>query len=105
MPPGGYFGKALLVDLSTGSGTAAAIEEPALRSYIGGAGLGALPADHTRQVRRGGLLATEPTLVQPLFERRRSRLAIWRAGGGRRDPEDRAAEDWSEIPRPLRRHV
>ena len=28
MPPGGYFGKALLVDLSTGSGTAAAIEEP-----------------------------------------------------------------------------
>jgi aldehyde:ferredoxin oxidoreductase len=41
MPPGGYFGKALLVDLSTGSGTAAAIEEPVLRSYIGGAGLGA----------------------------------------------------------------
>src|SRR6201989_1973507 len=41
MPPGGYFGKALLVDLSTGSGTAAAIEEPLLRSYIGGAGLGA----------------------------------------------------------------
>jgi aldehyde:ferredoxin oxidoreductase len=41
MPPGGYFGKALLVDLSTGSGTAAAIDEPVLRSYIGGAGLGA----------------------------------------------------------------
>jgi aldehyde:ferredoxin oxidoreductase len=40
MPPGGYFGKALLVDLSTGSGTAAAIEESVLRSYIGGAGLG-----------------------------------------------------------------
>ena len=40
MPPGGYFGKALLVDLSTGSGRAAPIEEPVLRSYIGGAGLG-----------------------------------------------------------------
>ncbi len=40
MPPGGYFGKALLVDLRTGSGEAAEIEEPVLRSYIGGAGLG-----------------------------------------------------------------
>jgi aldehyde:ferredoxin oxidoreductase len=40
MPPGGYFGKALLVDLSTGSSQAATIEEPVLRSYIGGAGLG-----------------------------------------------------------------
>ena len=40
MPPGGYFGKALLVDLSTGSGEPAPIEEPVLRSYIGGAGLG-----------------------------------------------------------------
>jgi aldehyde:ferredoxin oxidoreductase len=40
MPPGGYFGKALLVDLSTGSDGAAPIEEPVLRSYVGGAGLG-----------------------------------------------------------------
>ena len=40
MPPGGYFGKALIVDLSAGSGCAAAIEEHVLRSYIGGAGLG-----------------------------------------------------------------
>ncbi|HSC04826.1 MAG TPA: aldehyde ferredoxin oxidoreductase family protein [Solirubrobacteraceae bacterium] len=40
MPPGGYFGKALLVDLSTGSGRSETIEEPVLRSYIGGAGLG-----------------------------------------------------------------
>jgi aldehyde:ferredoxin oxidoreductase len=40
MPPGGYFGKALLVDLSTGSGRSEPIEEPVLRSYIGGAGLG-----------------------------------------------------------------
>jgi aldehyde:ferredoxin oxidoreductase len=40
MPPGGYFGKALIVDLSTGSGCAAAIEDQVLRSYIGGAGLG-----------------------------------------------------------------
>jgi aldehyde:ferredoxin oxidoreductase len=40
MPPGGYFGKALLVDLGTGAGEAEPIEEPVLRSYIGGAGLG-----------------------------------------------------------------
>jgi aldehyde:ferredoxin oxidoreductase len=40
MPPGGYFGKALLVDLSTGSGRSDPIEEAVLRSYIGGAGLG-----------------------------------------------------------------
>lgn len=40
MPPGGYFGKALLVDLSAGSGSSEPIEEPTLRSYIGGAGLG-----------------------------------------------------------------
>ena len=40
MPPGGYFGKALLVDLDKGSGTAEPIDEPVLRSYIGGAGLG-----------------------------------------------------------------
>ena len=40
MPPGGYFGKALLVDLSTGSGRSEPIEESVLRSYIGGAGLG-----------------------------------------------------------------
>jgi aldehyde:ferredoxin oxidoreductase len=41
MPPGGYFGKALLVNLSTGTGEAAPIEDPVLRSFIGGAGLGA----------------------------------------------------------------
>jgi aldehyde:ferredoxin oxidoreductase len=40
MPPGGYFGQALLVDLTTGSSSTLALEEPVLRSYIGGAGLG-----------------------------------------------------------------
>ncbi|MGH2885951.1 MAG: aldehyde ferredoxin oxidoreductase N-terminal domain-containing protein, partial [Solirubrobacteraceae bacterium] len=40
MPPGGYFGKALLIDLGTGSSESTQIEEPVLRSYIGGAGLG-----------------------------------------------------------------
>ena len=38
MPPGGYFGKALLVGLKTGSSRAEPIEEPVLRSYLGGAG-------------------------------------------------------------------
>jgi aldehyde:ferredoxin oxidoreductase len=40
MPPGGYFGQALLVDLGSGSGSTLSLEEPVLRSYIGGAGLG-----------------------------------------------------------------
>src|SRR6201995_5464850 len=40
MPPGGYFGNVLLVDLTTGSGEPAQIEEAVLRSYVGGAGLG-----------------------------------------------------------------
>ena len=40
-PPGGYFGKALLVDLTAGSGVTVALPERVLRSYIGGAGLGA----------------------------------------------------------------
>jgi aldehyde:ferredoxin oxidoreductase len=39
-PPGGYFGKVLTVDLSTGSGQAAPLPEAVLRRYIGGAGLG-----------------------------------------------------------------
>ena len=39
-PPGGYFGKVLIVDLSTGSGRTAPLDESVLRSYIGGAGLG-----------------------------------------------------------------
>ena len=39
-PPGGYFGKALIVDMGTGASRVAHIEEPVLRSFIGGAGLG-----------------------------------------------------------------
>jgi aldehyde:ferredoxin oxidoreductase len=39
-PPGGYFGKVLTVDLSTGSAKTAPLDERVLRSYIGGAGLG-----------------------------------------------------------------
>ncbi len=40
MPPGGYFGKVLLVDLTAESAETEPIEEPVLRSYVGGAGLG-----------------------------------------------------------------
>jgi aldehyde:ferredoxin oxidoreductase len=39
-PPGGYFGRALIVDLSTGTGRVTPLEETVLRSFIGGAGLG-----------------------------------------------------------------
>jgi len=38
--PGGYFGKALIVDLDVGEGMAKPLSEKVLRSYIGGAGLG-----------------------------------------------------------------
>jgi aldehyde:ferredoxin oxidoreductase len=38
---GGYFGRALVVDLTDGSGTALALPDDVRRAYIGGAGLGA----------------------------------------------------------------
>ena len=40
-PPGGYFGRALVINLTTGQSSVETIDEPVLRSYIGGAGLGA----------------------------------------------------------------
>lgn len=39
-PPGGYFGRALIVDLTTGRSSVKHLDEPVLRSFIGGAGLG-----------------------------------------------------------------
>jgi aldehyde:ferredoxin oxidoreductase len=39
-PPGGYFGRALIVDLGTGASRVEPLEESVLRSFIGGAGLG-----------------------------------------------------------------
>ena len=40
-PPGGYFGRALIVNLTTGQSSVKTIDEPVLRSFVGGAGLGA----------------------------------------------------------------
>jgi aldehyde:ferredoxin oxidoreductase len=40
-PPGGYFGRALVVDLADGRSSVKHLEERVLRSFIGGAGLGA----------------------------------------------------------------
>jgi aldehyde:ferredoxin oxidoreductase len=39
-PPGGYFGRALIVDLGTGASRVEPLEESVLRGFIGGAGLG-----------------------------------------------------------------
>ena len=39
-PPGGYFGNALVVDVTDGSTTTLALPERVLRDYLGGAGLG-----------------------------------------------------------------
>ena len=39
-PPGGLFGRALVVDLADGTGEALALPEEVLRAYIGGSGLG-----------------------------------------------------------------
>jgi aldehyde:ferredoxin oxidoreductase len=41
MPPGGYFGRALVVDVDGGDSEVLQLEERVLRSCIGGAGLGA----------------------------------------------------------------
>src|ERR1700744_5538572 len=40
-PPGGYFGRALIVNLTSGQSCVQTIDESVLRSFIGGAGLGA----------------------------------------------------------------
>src|SRR6202012_937204 len=40
-PPGGYFGRALIVNLTSGQSSVTTIDESVLRSYVGGAGLGA----------------------------------------------------------------
>jgi aldehyde:ferredoxin oxidoreductase len=40
-PPGGYFGRALVINLTTGQSSVKPIDESVLRSYVGGAGLGA----------------------------------------------------------------
>jgi aldehyde:ferredoxin oxidoreductase len=40
-PPGGYFGQALVVDVTTGDARALPLPEDILRAYLGGAGLGA----------------------------------------------------------------
>jgi aldehyde:ferredoxin oxidoreductase len=39
-PAGGYFGRALVVDLTTGTGEALPLPDEILRAYVGGAGLG-----------------------------------------------------------------
>jgi aldehyde:ferredoxin oxidoreductase len=41
MPPGGYFGQALVVDAAVGTSTSLPLPDEILRSYIGGSGLGA----------------------------------------------------------------
>ncbi len=40
MPPGGYFGQALVVDVTAGTAQTLPLPEEVLRAYIGGAGLG-----------------------------------------------------------------
>jgi aldehyde:ferredoxin oxidoreductase len=40
-PLGGYFGRALVINLTTGQSSVKTIDETVLRSYVGGAGLGA----------------------------------------------------------------
>src|SRR5690242_1199693 len=41
MAPGGYFGRALVVDAGSGTSSVLPLEEEVLRGYLGGAGLGA----------------------------------------------------------------
>ena len=46
MTAGGYFGRALVVDASTGTSVVLPLPDELLRSYIGGAGLGAWLMHH-----------------------------------------------------------
>ena len=41
MPPGGYFGQALVADVTDGTSEVLPLPDDILRAYIGGAGLGA----------------------------------------------------------------
>ena len=41
MPAGGYFGRALVVDVGPGTSQTLELPDDVLRAYIGGAGLGA----------------------------------------------------------------
>ena len=41
MAPGGYFGRALIVDVQTAASSILPLPEEVLRGYLGGAGLGA----------------------------------------------------------------
>ena len=41
MAPGGYFGRALVVDAGTGTASTLPLPDELLRAYLGGAGLGA----------------------------------------------------------------
>ena len=41
MPAGGYFGRALVVDVTDGTSTTLPLPDEVLRAYVGGAGLGA----------------------------------------------------------------
>src|SRR6516165_6114622 len=41
MPPGGYFGRALVVGAGSGTSSVLPLDEEVLRGYLGGAGLGA----------------------------------------------------------------
>ena len=40
MAPGGYHGRALVIDAATGAGEALELPEQVLRDYLGGVGLG-----------------------------------------------------------------
>ena len=41
MPPGGYFGRALVVEAGSGTSSVLPLDDEVLRGYLGGAGLGA----------------------------------------------------------------
>ena len=41
MPAGGYFGRALVVDVTSGTSQVLPLPDEILRAYVGGAGLGA----------------------------------------------------------------
>jgi aldehyde:ferredoxin oxidoreductase len=60
--PGGYFGQALIVDLTTGTSATMPIGNSVLRSYVGGAGLGAWLMHTCSEAGRDPLAAEAPLM-------------------------------------------
>ena len=87
MSPGGYFGRALVVDVTDGTSRVVELDDRTLREHIGGAGLG---------VRL--LTDLAPAGVDPLGAGRATGLRLLAAGRARRSRPARSSPWWPSRP-------